>query len=97
MSHDQFGKLLRTLKLGSKISEAKEDGHDGHDHKRKKRSVTQRNRRDADGHDHDHKHDNDSHASLNKVSLQCRGVFRTLSNIYDRALLRKYLTALSIY
>ena len=89
MSHEQFEKLLSTLKLGSKSSEAEEDGHHGHDHKRKKRSVTQRHRRDADGHDHGHKHDNDSHGSLNKVSLQYKGLFRNISNIYDGALLRK--------
>lgn len=66
MSRDGFGKLVKELKLGPS-NEAKKDEHE--DHKRKKRSIPKRIRRNVlEGHTTGDNHNNGSHTLLNKVS-----------------------------
>ena len=69
MSHGDFEKLVKALKLGTS-NEAKKDEHDTH--KRKKRSLVKRIKRSVhDGHAAGGDHSNDSHALLSKVSGRC--------------------------
>ena len=76
MSHGDFEKFVKALKLGTS-NEAKKDEHDTH--KRKKRSLVKRIKRDVhDGHTAGDDHSNDSHPLLNKVSGRCETLERGL-------------------
>ena len=76
MSHGDFEKFVKALKLGTS-NEAKKDEHDTH--KRKKRSLVERIKRDVhDGHTAGGDHSNDSHPLLNKVSGRCETLERGL-------------------